>query len=491
MNTNTNQALYTELWKDGKIFTTNMKPPYGNNVHNDYTSNRYYEPSNRSFNIFYLKSPEFIKDIKKNPLFLGSIPADIFNENDIWDLINTNPISIIGIDESYIQPNMYATAVMLEPRLLGLLNDRFQTIDVVSSVVKKQPMALEHVRDDLKYFYVCQAAVSLDWRAIKFVPSDIIDSKLLEIVQKNEDAFLLDKIDRSKLDSNFYIDQLVQFPIEGATHVIAANLVNNVSQINDLIHLIENLDAYAPEFIFDNCDPKILMHHEKHDALAYLFSQRPQWIQYLKPHFVTDEIFKIALENDVFPKLESLSWSGEMIALAFSTNKKAYINLPLDRLKSVGITRITKTIEEAIQEGWVNQLPKYFFTDEVVNNQDLRQILIGHRAPFAYLMTQNHKLDWERLINLECSVAEYRLLNQSIPTELADQFFEKYIESYIALADEDKTLERTIKFLKIYPNEVRVIPKKIKDNSEVLNQIIKDNPMIGRYLELDEIINLI
>src|SRR5690606_37995547 len=200
---------------------------------------------------------EFVDQIRKNPLYLGYIPPQIFNENDIWDLINANPISIINLDDSYIQPNMYATAVMIEPRLLGLLNESHQTVDVVSEVIKKVPMALQYVRDDLKFFYICQKAVSLDWRAIEFVPPNIIDSKLIEIASKDEDAFLLDKVDRSKLDADFYVDQLMRFPIEGATHVIAANLVNNEQRINELMYFIENLNAYAPQFIFDNCDPKI------------------------------------------------------------------------------------------------------------------------------------------------------------------------------------------------------------------------------------------
>ena len=79
----------------------------------------------------------------------------------------------------------------------------------------------------MKFFYICQKAVSLDWRAIEFVPTNIIDSKIIEIARQNEDAFLLDKVERSKLDSDFYVEQLIRFPLEGATHVIAANLVSN------------------------------------------------------------------------------------------------------------------------------------------------------------------------------------------------------------------------------------------------------------------------
>lgn len=490
MKLNTNQELYNQLLREGKIFPTSIKYPYGNNVFSAYTSNRFYDPAIQSFNIYYLKSPEFTNTINKNPLYLGFIPPQIYNENDIWDLIKANPLSIINFDESYIQPNMYATAVLLEPKLLGLLNERFQTIEIVTQVIKKEPLALQYVRDDLKYFYICQSAVSLDWRAIEFVPPNIVDSKLIEIAQQQEDAFLLDKVERSKLESDFYVDQLVKFPIDGATHIIAANLVNNAQRINELIYFIENLNAYAPEYIFDNCDPKILLHHEKHNALVALFTQRPQWITYLKPHFISEDIFKIALENGIYPKLDSLCWSGEMISLAFAIDKKAYMHLPYDRLKAVGATRISQTVNEAMLEGWIDKLPKYFITDEVVNDQELRHALILSRAPFSYFLTQSHQIDWERVEHLDGSIAEYRMLKQSVPTELADTFFEKNIESYIALADDDKTLDRTSAFLSQYPNEIRSISKKILDNPVIMKQLIQDNPLIGRYLDQSEIINL-
>ncbi len=490
MKSNTNQELYNELLREGKIFATNIKPPYGNNIHNEYLSNPFYDPNNRAFNIYYLNSNEFVDQIRKNPLYLGYIPPQIFNENDIWDLINANPISIINLDDSYIQPNMYATAVMIEPRLLGLLNESHQTVDVVSEVIKKVPMALQYVRDDLKFFYICQKAVSLDWRAIEFVPPNIIDSKLIEIASKDEDAFLLDKVDRSKLDADFYVDQLMRFPIEGATHVIAANLVNNEQRINELMYFIENLNAYAPQFIFDNCDPKILMHHEKYDALVYMLSQRPQWIEYLKPRFITKEIFEIALNNGIYPKLESINWTGDLIASAFNLNKRAYVNLPVDRVNAVGVERLTQTIVEAIQNGWVDELPKYVFIDEVVNNLDLRPDLIGQRPELAYLVTQAHNIEWDRVQNLDCSVAEMRLLNDPIPTELAAEFFDRYVESYVALADKDKTLERTEIFLKKYPNEIRSLPKTMQQNYSMMRNLLTGNPLLGRYLQKEEIMDI-
>lgn len=490
MKSNTNQELYNELLREGKIFATNIKPPYGNNIHNEYLSNPFYDPNNRAFNIYYLNSNEFVDQIRKNPLYLGYIPPQIFNENDIWDLINANPISIINLDDSYIQPNMYATAVMIEPRLLGLLNESHQTVDVVSEVIKKVPMALQYVRDDLKFFYICQKAVSLDWRAIEFVPPNIIDSKLIEIASKDEDAFLLDKVDRSKLDADFYVDQLMRFPIEGATHVIAANLVNNEQRINELMYFIENLNAYAPQFIFDNCDPKILMHHEKYDALVYMLSQRPQWIEYLKPRFITKEIFEIALNNGIYPKLESINWTGDLIASAFNLNKRAYVNLPVDRVNAVGVERLTQTIVEAIQNGWVDELPKYVFIDEVVNNLDLRPDLIGQRPELAYLVTQAHNIEWDRVLNLDCSVAEIRLLNDPIPTELAAEFFDRYVESYVALADKDKTLERTEIFLKKYPNEIRSLPKTMQQNYSMMRNLLTGNPLLGRYLQKEEIMDI-
>lgn len=490
MFTNTNQELYNELLQEGKIFATNIKPPYGNNIHEEYVSNPFYDPNNRAFNIYYLNSTEFVDQIKKNPLYLGYVPPQIFNENDIWDLIKANPISIINLDDSYIHPNMYATAVMLEPRLLGLLNDKHQTADIVSEVIKKKPLALQYVRDDLKFFYICQKAVSLDWRAIEFVPSNIIDSKIIEIARQNEDAFLLDKVERNKLDSDFYVDQLLRFPIEGATHVIASNLVNNDQRINELIYFIENLDAYAPQYIFDNCDPKVLMHHEKYSALLFLLNKRPLWIKYLKPRFITKDIFEIALSNDIYPALESVNWTGEIISSAYTINKKAFIHLPFDRMAALGTERITQTIIEAIKNGWVEMLPKYMFTDAVINNTELRSDLIGSRPPFAYLLTQAHSLDWERVINLDCSLAEMRMLKQTIPTEMADDFFGKFIESYIAMNDNDKTLERTKTFLSKYPNEIRSIPKKFQDDPYTMKQLVKNNPLIGRYLNSDEILNL-
>lgn len=490
MKSNTNQELYNELLHSGKILATNIKPPYGNNIYKEYTSNRFYDPSNRAFNIYFLKSADFISEIKKNPLFLGYVPPEVFNENDVWDLIYANPLCLINLDDSYIQPKMYATAVMLEPRLLGLLNEFHQTKEIVQEVINKQPLALQYVRDDLKYFYICQKAVSLDWRAIEFVPPNIIDSKIIEIAKESEDAFLLDKIDRSKLDADFYIEQLIKFPIEGATHLIAANLIPNQHRINELIYFIENLDSYSPQYIFDNCDPKVLMHHEKYEAFVHLFSQKPEWIVHLQPCFITKDIFEIAIQNDVYPKLESFNWTGEIIASAYTLNKKAFRYLPYNRLKSVGADRIVQTVAEAIKEGWIDQLPKYFFIDEVVNNEELRQSLLGSRESFAYLITQADKLDWDQLQKFDCSIDEYRLLKQSIPTDKASIFFEKNVESYIAFTDDAKTIDRTEIFLKKYPSQVRSIPRETQQNHVLMSKLIENNPIISRYLDPQEIVEI-
>lgn len=501
MKSNTNQELYNELLQEGKIYPNNIKPPYASNIYNEYITNRFYEPSHRSFSIYFLKTTEFLEKIKRNPLFTGYIPPEIFNENDIWDLVNTNPLCLINIDASYIQPKMYTTAIMLEPRLLGLLPENLQTPEIVQEVINKKPLALQYVRDDLKYYYICQQAVSLDWRALQFVPPSIVDKNLIDIAKQNDDAFLLDIVERDKLnDLDFYISQLVRFPIEGATHLIATNLVNKIietdqlvpdqNKINDLIYFIEHLDTYAPQFIFQNCDPKILMHPDKYEPLITLLSRRPEWITHLNPCLITQDIFEIAIQNNVYPKLESLNWTGPIIASAYTLNKKSFIHLPYNRLRAVGSDRITHTVEEALENGWVDQLPHYFFIDEVVNNEELRPSLIKKRESFSYLINNLDNPDWDHLLSFDYSLAEYRLLKTTIPTEKASSFFEKNIESYVSFENEAKTIDRTEIFLKKYPNEVRSIPREIQQNKALMSKIIESNPLVARYLDNDEIIQI-
>ncbi|NNH76492.1 hypothetical protein HLH17_02090 [Acinetobacter sp. ANC 5380] len=486
MTTNTNQQLYDELLQKKVIYPTSVKPLYANNTQKEYVKNRFYDPNNLSFSIYYLNSNEFLEDMKKNPLFLGYIPNGSCNENDVWDLISNNPYSILSLDEEYITEQIYTACVMHDPRLLGLLPDYLQTPDLVFHAVSKEPLILQFVRDDLRLFYICKAAVQKNWEAIKYVPKDIIDEDIIDLALKDSSAFILDLVEHSQITSEIYVKQLMAFPTDGATHLITTHLVENIDKLKELIYLIENLDSYAPQFIFKNCDPKILSHNSKHEALCGLLQVKPEWIQYLDNCIIDTDIFKIAMNKGIDLKLDAINYKKEFFEIIFYANKKAYLNVPKSRFNSIGSARIKATIIEAIDEGWINEVPNYFFTYEILEDDDLRDLLSQHREETA-LIKQN-VLDFDKLLNANCSACEYSLLHTKIPSSIVEQFMSKHVDAYAGLEDSDKTLEFTKAFLKEYPNQISHIPSKFRNNEEVMRDLVADNFHLNRYLSTNDML---
>lgn len=488
MMRNTNQELYDELLKSGCIYPTNIKAQYANNTEKSYLRNKFYNPSNSAFNLHYLNSKDFIEDMAKNPLYLGYLPEGVYSENDVWDLISNNFYSVLTLDESYLTDKIYTACVMRDPRLIGLLPDYFQTTEIIVHAIKKEPMVLEFVRDDLLLFYICKIAVQLNWEAIKYVPTEIIDDEILSIVLSNNDAFILDKVDHSKITQEVLTDQLSNFPIQGSTYLVDTHLIEDVVKLEILIHFMSNLTSYSPKFFFKNCDPQVLLHHNKKNAFCALMQVKPDWIQYLDPSYINEEIFQIALKNNIRLELDSINYRKEFFGIIYHVNKKAFIDVPLDRISNIGDERVKDMILEAIEDGWFNEIPSHFFTKNIIKHPELSDILPEYRKEIE--IVQDQVVDFDLLLKMDCSVDEYLLLSEKIPSNFAEQFIEKHIESYAGLKDADKTKAWTISFLSKYPNKVSEIPHRLKEQSSFMQTLLEDNMSVSRHLSADEILEI-
>ena len=488
MTKNTNQELYDELLQKKVIYPTSIKPLYASNTQKKYIDNRFYDTNNLSFNINYLNSQNFLNDMKENPLFLGYIPHEICNDNDVWDLISNNPYSVLALDEAYITEKIYTACVMYDPRLLGLLPDHYQTVDIVFNAIQKEPLVLQFVRDDLRLFYICKAAVRSNWEAIKFIPRNIIDEEIIELALMNPNAFILDAVGRSQITSEIFVQQLLNFPIEGATHLITTHLVENIERLKELIYLIENLDNYAPEFIFKNCDPKILTHASKQAALYGLLQAKPEWIIHLDNCIIDQNIFKIALENGIKLNLDAINYKNSFLSAIYELNKKAYLDVPKSRFNAIGNTRIKSMIIDAVDNNWFHEIPSYFFTADILSDEELHELLYQNRKEVQLVRQQ--VVDFEKLLASNCSIDEYLLLSERIPHEMVNQFMSKHVEAYAGLEDSDKTIDLTKSFLSEYPERISLIPHRLKNNEQIMRELISDNFHLNRYLKTDEMLEI-
>lgn len=476
------------LIEEGKIRPKDCPAPYNTSVYAEYQSNTFYDEANNNYPLTFLRSDEFFEQMEKHPKYMSLLPDGFFDHNELWTLLKGNPISALTFRANELTPSMYAFAVMQDYRLFPFLNINHQTTDLVLYVINKEPLMLEYVRNDLLLYYICNKAVKMNWRAIEFVPSSIIDKNMIDIANSQEDADLLYILPDKHLNSDIYTKAVLR-NTQKAVNYLAEHLFDE-HQIPNFLSSLERLDHENPERFVSNLPDLIISMERKQAAFVKLIEARPHWIELFKPCHVSDGMFGAAVSQGVYPKLNAHTWTPEKVSLAFNVDPKALVNVPNEQIRFLGSDRLRMVFEIALGNGWVNELPHYFFIADIIEEPSYKNALIEHRLPFSYMLNHSNDIDWDKLTTFRSSIDELRMTDEKAPSDKVDQLIEHGIEHYVVLADTDKTLSRTIEFLKAYPRLFNEIPEHIKKDRSAMATLIKEIPRLASNFEVDELVKI-
>lgn len=488
MDRNIKQEFYEKLMNQGICKINSVPLPYNINHFSTYVECPYYNTSDTSFAIQYLRSKLYLENLRTQPLMVSNLPVAYFSENELWMLLKQNVYSILTFPVGEISEEMYVYAIGKDPMLFAFLGTKYQNIEIVKYIVNYEPLMLEYVHDDLRYYWLCEAAVSRNWQAIKHVPTgDVLDEGIIEKALTHKDAFILDIVPSSFLNQDIYARHFKTHPKKSIDAIVSALL--NIRDVELLINLMETTENFAVERLFKEVNPKILCSNDREDALLKLFALRPNWIHYIDAVAITPRIFEQSIANNELVALTPLTWSADMIKTAYNTNRKAFINIPVSRMGNIGEDRMFQILLSAIEEGWISELPAHFFSATLLDNENSHALLMEHRPQYSAVVANSDDFDFDLLNKFDFSVDE--LLRVSVKAnELSDELLDHNIANFVLLNDSDKTMERSIKFLQTYPHHHAQIPQKYFDNKDNALTIIEGAPMVCRYLPTDQVFEI-
>lgn len=488
MERNIKQEFYEKLMNMGLCKINNLPIPYNINHFSNYLECPYYNKNDSSFTFQFLRSDLYLDILKSKPLMISNLPPVYFSENELWMLLEQNVYSILTMPIGELTKEMYAYAIGKDPSLFAFLGTKHQTIEIVQYIVDLEPLMLEFVDDDLRYYWLCEAAVSKNWEAIKHVPiGDVLDEAIIEKALEHKDAFIIDKVPNDFLNQEIYAQHFEKHPKESINAIVSSLL--NVRDVELLIGIMESTENFSAERLFKEVDPKIIGSNEREEALLELFRIHPEWIHLLNPVAVTDKLFEQALSNDQLVKLTPLTWSSDLISIAYNTNRKAFINIPVSRMGNIGQERLYQILLNSIEGGWITELPHYFFVSALIDDENAHSLLMEHRSQYSSVVANSENFDLRLLHKSNFSVDELLRLKTKTNDD-SELLLAKNIANYVVLTESAKTMDRSIKFLKVYPQHFEQVPQKYFDNKDDALIILDSAPMVCRYMPTDKIFDL-
>lgn len=478
------KEFYKSLMDEGLCKINSIPVPFLTNLDENYTKNKYYNQLDSSISIHFLRSQEFLKTIQKLPLFVTSLPIDYFSETELWRLLDENIYSILTFPNGSITKEMYHYAVARDYRLFAFLDNSFQNIDIVKEVLGREPLMLEYVQQDLAYYYICESAIIRNWRALRYVPIELFDDGLMEIAKKNKDAFLLDIVPSNFIKSELYSEQFRAFPIESINYVVDTLLTD--LNLDTFIGLLDSGETFTPEETFKSVDPSILFSPNKSTALVRMLEQRPKWVHYMEPAGISNQMYETVIQRNVYPKLTPLAWDFNKISIAYEVNRKAFSQAPIETINSIGGDRLLQIFLTAIEQKWIEALPFFFFTGSLINNPDAHTYLMEYRTQYSIAKVESTSFNFSILKNMDFSIDELLLVESKAESEFSE-LFELNIANYVVFPKEEKTLDRTLVFLKTYPMHVNQIPDSLLENKSTARTILNEVAQTARFIDAEKI----
>lgn len=487
MERNVKQEFYEKLMVDGICKINSVPIPYNINHFKEYVECRYYQPTDTSFIFPFLRSDNYLETLKSQPLMVSNLPVAYFTEPELWLFLQQNVYSILTFPQGEISKEMYVYAISKDPMLFAFLGTEHQDIEIAKYMVDVEPLLLEYVADDLRFYWLCEKAITKNWMALRYVPGDVLDAQLVEKALVHQDAYILDIVPHTFLNKDIYARHFEKYP-ERSLNTMVASLLND-RDYSLLIDLMETTENFNPERLFKEVDPKIICDTNRESALLNIFNARPHWVHYLPSEAVTDNIFEFAIDQGELLELTPICWSADKMAIAFQTNRQAFTKIPLERMSQIGAERLFQILLTAVEQQWIDQLPSYFFIDALIDNEYAHSILMEQRNQYAIVVTDGENFNFEKLHELDFSIDE--LLRVKVKADnLPEELLVKNIANYVLLSDAAKTFERSMCFVKAYPHHYKQVPEQFFNNKEDAQRLIDASPLISRYLPSEQLFEI-
>lgn len=477
--------LYLSLLGEQQVSYSSLPAPVGLNLDSRYQNNPFYMSDTGGFLYEYLHSEDYFNAIKNHPLIIPNLPDVNYSDSDIWAMIKQNLFWVMTVPSTRLTQAMYQYVIFRDPRLLCVLSPTLQSSEVVLWAVRQNGMLLEYVREDLKLYYICNAALRQNWQAIEFIPDSIIDGKMVDTASSNPEAFLLGLIPENLVSDEVYSQSVKNNGIKSCQYLLKTTL--NTTQWPNLLEILRTSNYYKPSVMFNVVDFSVLMDSDRKEALYRIIEQEPTFALFLKPCFVDDRIFFICLRAQVMLPLDLLNWTAERVGLAFGHFPKALINMPAEKVDFLFPEQLQQLVVIANEQGWLAELPNFFLKESIVTDPELHSLLMQARPAFNYIKSIGDDLDFFELEKLKPAASELVMIDKKIAAEQITGLLELDIGFFVCLEDLDKTLERSTLFLAKYPSLIGYLPKHIKEDNLMMRQLLTENANIVQYINQDSL----
>lgn len=439
----------------------------------------------------YHSSKTLKEDLKKEPLLARSSKKYVGSIEDVWELLESNCISAINIESSILDKAMYDYCIKKEPCLIYFLDKKHQDTKNTVDTIKKEPLLLEFVREDLKTYKLCNLAFSLDKRCIKFIPIELIGHEIKESISNERALYILEYVPYEYWNDTLLGNQIEMNPLAAIEYIVKKHILNgNVEEITTIVKSIvenkENIDLKTIDSI-TCCDPFFV------NFVREFYKINPDILEVLNietaPKEIHDFMIKVgfldnmdveAIPDRVWRDCYGTIYQENNSVLAFKYPEKHQSSILFH--KEYWVKRWIKLKKEEHEN--LPQLPSCLVTKEVIEDADLYGEIYKDRLCAQLLM--NGDIDFENLNKISrrnASIDELKQIKASIPSDMIVKLQKE--NAYwlsIKIADNTITTGEAIRFAKENPVLAKQLPRNILENDDFIEGLESESPKSLSYL---------
>lgn len=456
----------------------------------DLLKNGFYSDIFNGYSNEYHTSKVLKDELMNEPLFCMSSVGYNGSLEDVWDLLNHNCLTAVNIDPEILDQAMVDYCFSKEPCLIYFLDKKFQTTQNVLGIIKKEPLLLEFVREDLKTYKLCNLAFKLDKRIVKYTPKELIDDAIIHELKAEKELYLLNYIPSDFWDNELITTQMVINPRSTVRDTIHEYLlINDISGLKEMVDsVVNNRDLID----LKNIDPVIYQNHSFMSFIYAYYDVNPDILSVLNIQTAPTEIHNLMVRtgyldnwgvNDIPERLWRNSYNviyESKSILAYKYPKK------LESVPAMHKDYWLKNWIELKKSNFENlpDLPSFLVTKKAIEDADTFAEIYETRLSTQIMMNGDITVEGLSKLNpSNVSIDELNHIKVNIPQEVLTEL-QKKDSFWFAVKIEDNSINKVeaLRFATDYPNLTAALPTNILEDDEFVEQLATASPKAHSYL---------
>lgn len=451
--------------------------------------NEYYSEKFSGFTDAFNSSEELQKQLIENPFFTLSQEGYHGSTEDIWEILEKNHLAVAQINREYLDQAMVDYCLEKEPRLLFIIPVDFQTTENVIKVIKKHPLLLDLVKDDLRSYKLCNLAFSLDMRVIKYIPQELVSDNILQELSGCKE-YILDFIPSKYWNIDLINAQIALGGNQAINHLVEQYVL--LSKYDELSDLFEVVLANKDYFNLKDVDPVIQLHPQFIAFVDYYSSKNPDVFSVLNINTVAkgthDTMIRMGYidsidVNDIPDRLWKESYSAiyEVKSLLAFKYPKKYESIP-SLNKSYWLNHWIELKKSGVTD--LPYIPSYMVTQDAIEDADTFGEIYESRLSTQLMMDGNLSIESLSQINSEnTSIVELKRLAENIESNVLSELQKQHVFWLgVKIPDASITKEEAIRFAIHHPYLLAQLPTTFIKDEDFQVSIKEQSPKTYSYL---------